>query len=324
MKIELTRTAAIDPTEWDALLNASHDATPFHTRHWQAIYDRAGVGAESFALLARSPSRELLAAMPLTKFRKLGLTAFVASGFSVYGHPLTRPDAPPDALDALLAEYAALASGPLTVLSRVVDLRGLCAPLRRHGYEELPLTTHVVPLSPRWEDVRDCFGSSARNALEQALHSDLVVESSSDDADMAAFAALSSANYRAHSRRPYPKSLYPALMEELDAERLWFDVARYRGRVVAGSIHVLGPTQIVYWMTACDPAFRRLRPNDLLIASALERACRAGKRSYDLGPSPPGAEGLRAFKRKWGAREVPYSVYEKSRLPWRIARCLLH
>ena len=323
MKTELTKTAHIDLHEWSALLNVADGATPFHTRNWQAIYDRANVGAESLALLARSASGSLLAAMPVTRFRKLGLVACVASGFSVYGHPLISPDAPPDALDALLAAYVSLASGPLTLLSRVVDLQGACIPLARSGYRPIPFTTHVVTLDPSFEDVQNRFGSSARNALQQALNSGLVIQSSTDDADMAVFAELSTANYRAHGRRPYPASVYPALMRQLSPERLWFDVARCEGQVIAGGLHVVGPCGVAYWMTACNPDFLRLRPNDLLICTAIERACRAGKRWYDLGPCPPEAEGLRAFKRKWGARDVPYTVYEKFRFPWRIARRVL-
>ena len=103
---------------------------------------------------------------------------------------------------------------------------------------------------------------------------------------------------------------------------MWFDVVRHEGRLVAGGIHVAGPQRVVYWMTAYATTARNLRPNDLLIATAIERACRAGLRCYDLGPCPEDAEGLRAFKRKWGARDVPYVVYERARLPWRLARRL--
>ena len=82
---------------------------------------------------------------------------------------------------------------------------------------------------------------------------------------------------------------------------------------MAGSV-VLQGQNAYYFRGAMDERMKEFRPNDLLMARAIEDACRAGCRSYymgDSGWSPSAGD----FKERFGARPLRYSEYRFERLP---------
>jgi CelD/BcsL family acetyltransferase involved in cellulose biosynthesis len=94
--------------------------------------------------------------------------------------------------------------------------------------------------------------------------------------------------------------------------RVW--IAWVDGRPVAGSV-VLQGQNAYYFRGAMDERMKEFRPNDLLMARAIEDACRAGCRSYymgDSGWSPSAGD----FKERFGARPLRYSEYRFERLPF--------
>ena len=56
---------------------------------------------------------------------------------------------------------------------------------------------------------------------------------------------------------------------------------------------------------ASDRRHWELRPNNLVMWTAIDWACRRGYRQLDFGRSELDNEGLRDFKRRWGAMELP-------------------
>lgn len=79
---------------------------------------------------------------------------------------------------------------------------------------------------------------------------------------------------------------------------------------IAAAVFLVDRRTVVYKYSASDANRRNLRPNVLLLWSAIREACEQGFETFDFGRSELVAQGLREFKMGWGAVELPlrYSV----------------
>ena len=80
-------------------------------------------------------------------------------------------------------------------------------------------------------------------------------------------------------------------------------LGRVDGRPVAGAVFLTWNGTTIYKFGASDPAFAGYRVNNLLMWRAIRDACAAGSHTFDFGRTDDDNEGLRAFKRSWGAEE---------------------
>jgi lipid II:glycine glycyltransferase (peptidoglycan interpeptide bridge formation enzyme) len=94
--------------------------------------------------------------------------------------------------------------------------------------------------------------------------------------------------------------------------RVW--VARRDGHAIAAIVVLTYGDQAYYWRGAMDKErVTGTGANELLHCSALEDACAAGVRQYDLGVSP--TEALARFKAGFGPRRERLVTYRFERVP---------
>jgi lipid II:glycine glycyltransferase (peptidoglycan interpeptide bridge formation enzyme) len=74
---------------------------------------------------------------------------------------------------------------------------------------------------------------------------------------------------------------------------------------VAGALYLAWNRNLIYKFGASDPRFWDLRPNNLAMWTAIEWACEHGYRTLDFGRTDLDNQGLRDFKSRWGAMELP-------------------
>jgi Acetyltransferase (GNAT) domain len=124
------------------------------------------------------------------------------------------------------------------------------------------------------------------------------------------------------SRRRDPPSKFQLVADRLGTA-CRIGVA-WRSGVPAAAIIVLTHGEhITYWRGAMDQALAaRTGANELLHCTAIEDACRAGRRWYHMGDSAP-ASSLAEFKRRLGAEEEHYTGYRLERWPLTAAEELL-
>lgn len=114
---------------------------------------------------------------------------------------------------------------------------------------------------------------------------------------------LALAQWRA--RRRDPKAKFAAVAERLGRDcRVW---VAWRDGVPAAAIIVLTHAEnSTYWRGAMDDAVARgTGANELLHRAAIEHACEAGGRQYDMGDSAPDSS-LAHFKRGFGTVDHPH------------------
>ena len=87
---------------------------------------------------------------------------------------------------------------------------------------------------------------------------------------------------------------------------LGFVLLAYAGGVpIAGAVFLTWNGTITYKFGASDPAFWKLRPNNLIFWTAIRWACENGFHTFDFGRTSLDNQGLREFKGGWGSREEP-------------------
>jgi len=103
---------------------------------------------------------------------------------------------------------------------------------------------------------------------------------------------------------------------------LWLAV--FEARIVAGALCFYAPRHVVWWHGAALEDYFHVRPMNLLIYEIIKDACQQGYTWCDFNPSG-GHEGVKSFKREFGALTLPTPVVcQESRLfrfvdlAWRV------
>ena len=184
---------------------------------------------------------------------------------------------------------------------------------------------HVIELPGSFESVwRERFKGKVRTAVRKAERAGLVVEWGSSDRFVREFYELYLGWIsRRAAERGLPKSLmllraeplrkYHAVAEKLGADcRIW--IARLDNRPIAAIITLIHGIYANYWRGCSDKGLSGpVRANDLLQRYAIEYACDAGCRYYNMGWSPTASLG--AFKGTFGALPQQFPVYTFDRIP---------
>lgn len=99
-------------------------------------------------------------------------------------------------------------------------------------------------------------------------------------------------------------------LEELFRQGLGFVLLAYLNeRCIAGAVFLHWQKTLTYKYGASLPDELQVRPNNLIMWTAIQWGCNNGFDRLDLGRTDLSNEGLRAFKSRWGAREfsIPYT-----------------
>jgi CelD/BcsL family acetyltransferase involved in cellulose biosynthesis len=188
--------------------------------------------------------------------------------------------------------------------------------------------THVIDLSRGFGSVWKRLHGSVRSRCRQAKRLGVTIEGDGSGRLMPVFYELYRrsverwaqeqheplwlARWRARQRDPWGK--FRTVAERLGPACRVF-VAWRAGEPLAANIVLLRGSQAVGWRAAMDKELiRRTGAGQLLVCRALEEACEAGHRSFNLGDSAP-SSALAQTKEHYGGEEVHYAGYRFERLP---------
>ena len=168
--------------------------------------------------------------------------------------------------------------------------------------------SHLLDLEPGRDAVFKGLRSSHRNYVRKAEREGAVTFRWAE-----ARGDVSGAFYQLHldTRRRLGKPVQKKRFFELFWEHVvepglgQVALASVDGQPVAGAVFLTWNRVTVYLYGASAAAFWRLQPNSVVFWRAIEAACERGDRLFDFGRSNMDNEGLRSFKRGWGAAEQP-------------------
>ena len=289
---------ARDVARVDVFVRAHPRATPFHLTGWSRAVEQ-GCRQRARTLIAERADGSIAGILPLTDIRSpLFGRALVSTGFGVAGGVLG------DAVEEL-------ASGAADLARRLgcpsIELRGGAGPA---GWTPDDITYLGFARALAADDDAELLAIPRKQRAEvrRALGNELEIVTGREPAHLADHYRVYAESVRNLGTPVFPRALFAAAIEHLDADIL---TVRHAGRPVASVLSLyLNGTVYPYWGGGTAAA-RSLRANDRMYFALMSHARARGCTRFDFGRSKAGT-GPAAFKKNWGFTPEPLTYWRRS------------
>ena len=286
-----------DP-RWADFVARQPGATLFHHPEWARLLAKC-YGLRAFAVATRDAAGEIRAGLPVMEVSHFrGEPKWVSLPFTDYLPPLLAAPGEEAPLRAAL-EQESKAAGVRRVEVRS-PLAG-SAPIGQTAFR------HGIALGDDPDRVFAGFPSKTRTHIRQAERRGVTVRRATRPEDLVdVFYQLHLRTRRRLGVPVQPRGFFRLLWESLISTGLGFVlVAEAASQPVAAGVVLAWNGTMIGKYIASDEAAWSLRPNNLIVWHAVQAACERDCRWFDFGRTDAGNTGLRAYKRSWGAVEVP-------------------
>ncbi len=305
------REIAVDDPSWTQFVDGHPAATPFHCPAWTRLVADC-YGFRASALVLTDTGGQTVAGLPLVRVRApLRGERAICLPFTDNCGPLC---ASSDFMTPLAEAAASWHNGlPMAVRAPLPEVAGWL----RHEVAIL----HTLRLAADPESVFRTFKrTQVQQPIGRAERQGVVVRRAESFADLRLYYELHTQTRRRLGTPVQPLRFFRLLWERILSTGLGFaQLAFHEGRAIAGAVFLAWNGTVVYKYSASDSAFWRLRPNNLVLWSAIRWGCTNGFRVFDFGRTDFDNPGLRDFKDGWGTRAEPL-VYSTLGLQARAAR----
>jgi CelD/BcsL family acetyltransferase involved in cellulose biosynthesis len=290
----------VDP-RWQRLVDRSPDASIFHHPAWIDLVARTYryPVAAAIALEDGEPAAGLPVAFVASRLTGRRL---VALPFSDACPPLVAQGAPAQALDAVVAG-----------IERERERRGVPLEVRAAvpaaGTPVARFVEHRLDLEPGYEAVEKGWRSQTRRNVRSARKRGVTVERRTDRDALDAFYDLHLRTRRRQGVPTQPLGFIRAFERLFAAGLGHVGLAHAEGQAVAAAVFLRTGRTLTYKYGASHEDYLRVRPNNAVFADTIAWACEEGLGVLDFGRTDADQEGLKEFKRSWGAeeRELAYT-----------------
>lgn len=317
------RVEQLDPLadpRWERFVAATASASVFAHPAWLGLLARQYRYGMS-ALCVTGGDGEPLLGLPVARVEsRLTGRRLVALPFSDVCPPVrgAGADAEADAsLAGALVELRRTSGLDVEVRERLSDVPGAQV-VPRFLVHRLALESDADAVLAR------ASKSQIRRGIKKAEREGVTTRVATDRAALDAFYALHLRTRRRQGVPIQPKSFIRAFEQLFDRGLGYVMSAEHEGRTIAAAVFLAHGDTVVYKYGASDERFLAVRPNNLLFADAIRRACAAGHATLDFGRTDADNTGLAAFKRAWGAEERELSYTYLADRPPREASGLVH
>jgi CelD/BcsL family acetyltransferase involved in cellulose biosynthesis len=287
----VVKTVSPDASAWRAFVEDHPAATVFHTAEWARAVEVA-FGYEPQYVLVVDHSGEIRAAIPGFVVSD-GIGSSVLNPFCEYGFPLI------DDETTNAAVLSVLKNAP----TRIVKDAGWSgvSGYNAAGYGGISTGSAIRlsierPYEELWEST---FAKDVRRCVRTARDHGVRVT----DGRISEFYPLYLETMRRLGSPQFPERFFTTLAEAL-GDSVAVLLAEREGDPIGGVfLFEWGDTTMV-WTPASNQAHWEHRPNHLLYAEAIERACIAGRSVVDFGRSRRGSS-VHGFKAQFGGFDYP-------------------
>lgn len=291
------RKVPLDDPDWREFVSAHPSAGPFHLPTWAALL-AACYRFEAFALVVCGGAGEIVGGLPIVAVRlPLGRLRWVSLPFSDYCPMLARPDVSVEDAIRALSEHARAGGVYDLEIRSALPARADLHPFDAGYRHALRLPTDAADLHPH---------RNFRQHRNQAAKAGIQVTRGTAAADIDAFYRLHTLTRRRLGVPVQPRRLFNLISDRMFAEGHGFvATATQGGEAVATCLYLMHNGTMVAKYAATDPTRPETGAAHLIHWETMSAACGDGYHTYDLGRSDPAAEGLRTYKSRMGAEELP-------------------
>jgi CelD/BcsL family acetyltransferase involved in cellulose biosynthesis len=304
------RTELLDPRtddRWEEFVGRASGATMFHHPAWLGLLATSYRYDFAASCLVDDGGR-VVAGLPWARVEsRLTGRRLVALPFSDACAPLTG-GAPDEELAHGVEEHRRATGLGLELRWRMEGLGETV-----HSYWR-----HTLQLEPDADAVARRASSGIRRGVAKARGEGLMFERRTDAAALHAFYGLHLRTRRHQGVPTQPKRFIAGLGGVFERGHGFVALVNDHGRPIAAAVFLRLREHLIYKYGASDRSALARRPNNLLFAEVIRWACESGLRELDFGRTDLEHEGLRQFKRGWGADELPlHHTYAGMEVPSR-------
>lgn len=292
--------AGLDDPRWLEFAGSLAEATAFHHPAWSRVLVDA-YGYRPSILFQLDREGAVAAGMPLLEVQRFSpRRRFTSLPFTDYCPPLAASE------DALAQLTIGLLRWQRSSKVHQLVVHGSLSPAA--GIHTVPRAVrHVLQLGGTGQDfLRRIKGTQVDRAIKKAQREGVTARVSRSEVDTDTFYQLHLQTRRRQGVPVQPKRFLRLIWKHVIDQGLGFVVLAHKdGQAIAGAIYLAWNDHLIYKFGASDSRFWDLRPNNLVMWTAIDWACEHGYRDLDFGRTDIDNHGLREFKRRWGAVEVP-------------------
>lgn len=281
-----------DP-RWQEFVGRAQGATIFHHPAWLELL-ASQYGYEFRAPCLVGEDGRIVAGLPWGRIEsRLTGRRLVALPFSDACPPLLAGGSE-DELARLLDEQRRELGLGLEVRARI---EALDAPSPHRFWQ------HTLPLERDAGAVERRAKSSLRRGAAKARKEGLVATRSTDQRALDTFYGMHLQTRRHQGVPTQSKRFIRGLRRIFDSGHGFVSIVTDESRPIAAAVFLGIGGHLTYKYGASERSALKRRPNNLLFADVIRWACEEGYTSLDFGRTDLDNEGLRSFKRGWGADE---------------------
>lgn len=288
-----------DDERWVAYLSANQLATVFHHPAWSYLLAES-YSYEPLVLAAFNSQGDIQGAIPLIRIRSLlSRKRLVSLPFTDHCSPLFSDLS---TLQNLTDHLVALSKeGKISK----IDLRSQY-PTLPETYRHSHYVLHKVRLAPDESEVSKRIKPKHFRQVKVAQKRGVRIERGYDTDSIWQFYHLHMLTRRRKGVPVQPWRFFELFVKHITQQGLGFVLLAYKDEeCVAGAVFLNWNRTLIYKYSASIEKARQLLAMDLLLWTAIEWGCKNGYDWMDMGRTGNDDEGLKYFKRRWGAEEIP-------------------
>jgi CelD/BcsL family acetyltransferase involved in cellulose biosynthesis len=284
---------------WTSFLDANTDINIFYHPAWLQLMTEC-YGYRSFVLALADATGGLSVAVPLMEVSSpLTGRRWISLPFSDYCRPLSKDES---SLKDFTGQVVRLVESEQVP---VLELREMYpAHPSLHTYSNHVM--HKLDLSPGYDATWKGVHAMHRRNVRVALDNGVEVICGDKTEHMAEFYRLHLHTRRRQGVPIQPWKFFVSMKKLLLDQGNGFLLLAYKNqRCIAGALYLHWKDTLTYKYGASTEDSLKYRPNNLIMWTAIQRACEQGYRYFDMGRTDLANGGLRTFKSRWGAVEIP-------------------
>jgi hypothetical protein len=309
-----------DLVKWDEIIRSCPYSCAFHTSTWREALEKSFRQLRSHYFFIKDGST-VVAALPVFTFSPIPLVRFASSmPWNLFGGALIIREcdivgvvkACSEALSDLAQRFGVCESA-ITLSPHHDETFGKA--LLYLGYTRTDWRfTHLLKTKVDYEELWKAYNKRVRTAVRKAEKLGVKVRESQAESDLREFYTIYLNSMERLEGTPKPFSL---LRELQLSEIAKLSLAEYDGKIIAGLLYLFFNRTLTLWVGASSLEYREVRPNNAIFHQVIKWACEVGYDYVDFGASPPGNEGLVAFKEEWRAKPFHFESYVKRHSKWK-------
>jgi len=170
---------------------------------------------------------------------------------------------------------------------------------------------HIVHIDRDVDEIFASFHRTQRQNIRTAEKNDIRIERGEDLEHLRKFYRLHCLTRQRQGVPVQPWHFFELILKRMIEKGLGFILLAYHANeCLAAGLFLHGGETLTYKFAASSDNGQDLRPNHLLTWIAMQWGHEKGFKKFDFGRTDICNEGLRTFKNRWGAEEIPltYSV----------------